>query len=197
VKHVKVVALLVAAGVVTLGCGQKPAAVEAAPPPSPIKPVASILDLMAGQVDPAADFLWESVATISTPQGMVEHQPRTDEEWLAVRMKALQLAEAANLLMTPGRRLAHEGQRLEDEGTQGNLTAEQAQVAIDAEHDTFIAYAAALRGTAEKTLAAIEKRDINAYLEVGGEIDEACEQCHLKFWYPGATPPPTALNLSR
>ena len=193
-KHLKLVSLLVATAVVCLGCQQK-AAVEAPPPAGPpIKPVASIIDLMASQVDPSADFLWESVATISTPQGMVEHQPRTDEEWLAVRMKALQLAEAANLLMMPGRRLAHEGQHLEDEGVQGNLTSEQAQVAIDSNRDTFLAYASALRDIAEKTVVAIDKRDVPGYFDLGAELDEACEQCHLKFWYPGAVPPPTAKN---
>jgi hypothetical protein len=195
VKHPKLVALLAATGVFVLGCEKKTETVAAtapAPLATPEKPIASILDLMAGQVDPAADFLWESVATISTPKGMVEHQPRTEEEWLAVRLKALQLAEAANLLMMPGRRLAHPGQHLDDEGAQGNLTGEQAQAAIDANRDTFLAYAVALRDTAERTLEAIDKKDVNQYLEIGGAIDEACEQCHLKFWYPGSVTPPTA-----
>jgi len=196
VKHLKVAALAVSAALAGLaGCQQKPASVEAPAAAGPaLKPIASIIDLMASQVDPSADFLWESVATISTPQGMVEHQPRTDEEWLAVRMKALQLAEAANLLMVPGRRLAHEGQHLEDEGVEGNLTAEQAQVAIDTNRDTFLAFASALRDTAEKTVDAIDKRDVQAYFDLGAVLDEVCEQCHTKFWYPGATPPPSAKN---
>jgi hypothetical protein len=195
VKHLKLVALVALTSAwVLAGCEKKTESVAVAPAPaaSPEKPVASILDLMAGQVDPSADFLWESVATVSTPKGMIEHQPRTDEEWLAVRMKALQLAEAANLLMMPGRRLAHPGQHLDDEGAQGNLTGEQAQVAIDSNRDTFLAYAVALRDTAERTIAAIDKKDVDAFLEVGGQIDEACEQCHLKFWYPGSVTPPTA-----
>ncbi len=192
VKHLKLVSLLVATATVAPGCQQQSAPVEspASTAAASIKPVASILDLMAGQIDPAADFLWESVATVSTAEGMVEHQPRTDEEWLAVRMRALQLAEAANLLMTPGRRVAHEGQRLEDEGVQGNLTAAQAQIELDANPDAFLAYAAALRSTSERIIEAIDKRDVQTYFDLGATLDEMCEQCHMKFWYPGATPPP-------
>ncbi|MET0292100.1 MAG: hypothetical protein ABW136_07005 [Steroidobacteraceae bacterium] len=191
-KRLRFAASLLVVATTLSACGAK--SPEAATTESPIHPVASILDLMLGQVDPAADFLWESVATISTLEGTEELRPRTDEEWLALRMRALQLAEAANLLMTPGRRVAHEGQHLDDEGTPGNLTPEQAQVALDANHDLFIAYAAALRGTAVRTIEAIDKRDIDLYLEVGGQIDEACEQCHAKFWYPGAAPPPMAMR---
>jgi hypothetical protein len=194
VNKLKLATLLLTVGATVAGCGARPPeATTTATPESFQKPVASVIDLMMGQIDPAADFIWESVATISTKDGLVEHQPRTDEEWLAVRLRALQLAEAANLLMTPGRRVAHEGQRLEDEGTDGNLTQEEAQAALDANHDTFIAYAAALRDTAVRAIEAIDTRNIDLYLEVGGQIDEACEQCHLKFWYPGATPPPTAM----
>jgi hypothetical protein len=193
VKHAKLAVLLLATAAAAAGCQPKAEVVTPAVQ-APQKPVASILDLMSGQIDPAADFIWESVASVSTAAGMVEHRPRTDEEWLEVRMRALQLAEAANLLMTPGRRVAHEGQRLDDEDAPGNLTAAQAQAAIDADHGTFVAFAAVLRETAERTIEAIDKRDVDAYLEVGGHIDEACEQCHYKFWYPGATPPPTAMR---
>lgn len=190
-KYLKLVALLAATGVLLLGCEKKTETVAAPPAPaSPEKPVASLLDLMLGQVDASADDLWESVATITTVKGVEEHRPRTDQEWLAVRMKALQLAEAANLLMMPGRRVAHPGQHLDDEGTPGNLSVDQAQVAIDANRDVFLGFAVALRNTAEQTLAAIDKRDVDAYLQAGGELDEVCEQCHLRFWYPGSVVPP-------
>ena len=33
-------------------------------------------------------------------------------------------------------------------------------------------------------LDAIDAKDPNRLLEVGGEIDEACEACHLVYWYP-------------
>ena len=40
------------------------------------------------------------------------------------------------------------------------------------------------RTAASASLAAIDKRDANALLEAGGDLDEACENCHKRFWYP-------------
>lgn len=176
-----------------LGCAPKPAAdaVPAAAAP-PLKPAASVIDLMAGQIDPAADFIWESVATISTTQGIEEKQPRTDAEWTEVRHKALMLVEASNLLLMEGRVVAHPGQKLSEAGGEGDFTPEQSQAAVNAERATYVAYAEAFRGAAELVLAAIEKRDAEAMLETGGPLDEACEQCHRKFWYPNSPLPPGA-----
>ena len=54
---------------------------------------------MDSMVDPSADFLWESVATIVTRKGTEERRPRTDDEWKAVRRAAITLMEATNLLI--------------------------------------------------------------------------------------------------
>ncbi|MBK7114519.1 MAG: hypothetical protein IPH71_00395 [Proteobacteria bacterium] len=177
-----------------VGCSPKPAAESTAPAVAAAqpKPVASVLDLMLGQIDPAADFLWESVATISTDKGIEERQPRTDAEWAEVRHKALAVIEGANLLMLEGRRVAHPGQQLSEAGGEGDFTPEQSQAAVDADRATYLAYSEAMRGVAELLLAAIEKRDIEAMLENGGVLDETCEQCHRKFWYPNSPLPPGA-----
>ena len=39
-----------------------------------------------------------------------------------------------------------------------------------------------------EALAAIDKKDADALSDAGETIDEACEQCHLKYWYPPNTP---------
>jgi hypothetical protein len=187
------IAALAISGLLASACAPKsepapPAA--AAAPAVQLKPVASVLDLMLSQVDANADALWESVATISTQKGIEERQPRTPEDWKRVRFQALALVESANLLMMEGRRVAHPGQQLDEPGGPGDFTPEQSQAAIDADHSTFLSYARALQDTAGLMLAAIEKKDPAAMLEAGGAIDEACEQCHVKFWYPNAPKPP-------
>lgn len=160
--------------------------------PAQLKPVASVIDLMAGQIDPAADFLWESVATVSTEKGVEERHPRTDAEWTQVRHKALAVIEGANLLLVAGRPVGHPGQKLSEPGGEGDFTPEQAQAAVDADRAAFVSYAEAMRGVAELMLAAIEKRDPAAMLEHGGVLDETCENCHRKFWYPNSPLPPGA-----
>lgn len=171
---------------------------EAAPPPPVLGGTlppgfaaqASILDLMADFVDPNADDLWEAVAVVSTRTGSEEHHPRTDAEWKLVRRKALVLIESANLLVTEGRVVAHPGQQLLEPGGAGDFTPAQAQAEIDKDRGAFVGFAQALQGSAVQLLGAIDKRDVDAYLEAGGALDEACEGCHKRFWYPNAPTPP-------
>ena len=34
----------------------------------------------------------------------------------------------------------------------------------------------------------IDKKDVNGLIEAGARMDEACENCHLKYWYPNDKP---------
>ena len=149
-----------------------------------LKPVAGIQDLMAYMIDPAADFLWDSVSTISNEKGVEEKRPKTDEEWNAVRREALMLTEAANLLLVEGRQVAKEGALLEDHGTPGNLTAEESQRAIAADRKSYVAFAEALRDAGAKMLSAADTKNAQELFDMGYPLDQVFEGCHLKFWYP-------------
>jgi hypothetical protein len=100
---------------------------------------------MASMIDPAADFLWESVSTTVTKGKVVEKQPRTNEEWAEVRRQAIILAEGANLLMMDGRHVVKEGANARRSRHAGNLTAAESEEAIGKNRDSFLAFAKALR----------------------------------------------------
>jgi hypothetical protein len=153
------------------------------------KPNAGVQDIMAYMIDPAADFLWASVSTTVTEQGVEEKQPRTDEEWNEVRRQAIILAEATNLLLIDGRRVTREGKQLEDHGTPGNLTADEAEKAIAADRATFVSFAHALHEVGEAMVSAADDRNPQGLVDAGETMDRVCEGCHLKFWYPGQTIP--------
>src|SRR5215218_10929119 len=89
------------------------ACTQAPPPPAapPFRVTATIKDLMDSEVDPSADFIWESVATVVSAAGIEERQPKTDEEWTKVRRSAITLLEATNLLMMEGRAVAKPGEK--------------------------------------------------------------------------------------
>jgi hypothetical protein len=161
------------------------AGLPAAPAPSPLKPIAGVQDVMAGMIDPAADFLWESVSTTVERNKTVEKQPRTDEEWAEVRRQAIILAEGANLIMMDGRHVVKEGARLEDHGTAGNLTAEESEKAIAANRGAYISFAQALRDVGAQMLAAADAKNPQGLIDAGDTMDQVCESCHLEFWYPG------------
>jgi len=176
--------------VMLCGC-EKPGAPQAATPAqaSPFIMTAGIKDIMAHMIDPAADALWASVSIEQTLQGEVKHEPKTDADWHAVRGHAIVLMESANLLMMEGRRVARAGHELEDSGTPGNLTAEEAEKAIAADRATYISFANALHAVGEEMLKAAETKNAEIILDRGGALDAACEGCHLKFWYPGQNIP--------
>ena len=50
---------------------------QPAPAGPPFRPTASIKDIMDSLVDPSADVLWESVATIVSAKGTEERRPKT------------------------------------------------------------------------------------------------------------------------
>jgi hypothetical protein len=158
-----------------------PAAKLAAPAPD-FRLTGTIKDLMDGVVDPSADYLWDSVATIVTKKGIDERRPRTDEDWKNVRRRAIALIEAPNLLMMEGRKVARPGEKSENPGIE--LGPEQIQEILDGDRATFIQRAHALQDAGLKALDAIDRKDVDGLSNAGEAIDEACEQCHLKYWYP-------------
>jgi hypothetical protein len=76
-------------------------------------------------------------------------------------------------------------QKIEDQGTPGNLSAEQSQNLIDANRNSFASFASGLRVVGEQMLKAIDAKNPEDLMEAGAALDEVCEGCHLKFWYPG------------
>ena len=171
------VALLAVIG----GCQRKPAE-PPAPQPPPFAPEATIKDLMLNVVDTSADTVWLSVTTVQSAAGIVETRPRNDEEWEKVKAGAVTLAEAANLLMIPGRRVARPGEKSETPGVE--LEPEEMDALIAKDRGSWNQRAAALHTAAMHALRAAEAHDADRIFEIGEEIEHACENCHKQYWYP-------------
>jgi hypothetical protein len=151
-------------------------------PEQTLRPTATIKDIMDSLVDPSADFLWESVATIVSAAGTEERAPKTDEDWINVRRNAVRLIEATNLLLMEGRHVAKPGEKSENPDVE--LGPEQIQVLIDQDRESWVKLAHGLHDAAVPALKAIEARNTQGLLDAGEGIDAACEACHLKYWYP-------------
>jgi hypothetical protein len=151
-----------------------------------LQPIASLQELMQSEVDSSADGVWNAVETVTTRSGTEERQPRTSEEWTAVRNAAITLVEATNLLVMEGRRV---GVREFPAEANGALDSVHIQALIAAKRPTFNGFAAALRSAGLSAIAAIDARDPVALVKAGGEIDAVCEACHLTFWYPNQVIP--------
>src|SRR5687767_14967423 len=142
----------------------------------------TIKDLMLNVIDTNADVVWLSVTTVASAEGLVETRPTTDEEWAKVHAGAITLAEAANLLMIPGRRVARPGEKSETPGVE--LEPEEMDVLIAKDRAGWNKRVLALHEAAEASLRAIDAHDADKVFELGEQIENACEGCHSQYWYP-------------
>jgi hypothetical protein len=109
---------------------------------------------MDSTVHPSAEVIFESVGTIISASGTEEIAPKNDGEWANVRRGAVTLAEAGNLLMI--------GERPKD-------------------HDRWFKNARALTDAAVSAVKAVDARNAEALFAAGGQVYEACQQCHDQY----------------
>jgi len=178
-----VVATLLLAGAIPIG-GCKPQA-TATQASTGIEPIVSVKELMENIIDPQADFVFDAVAVDIGTQGAVETKPTTDEDWIKVQRGAVILAEATNLLKMP-RRIAPSGDTNNSSGANApELSPEQIQAKVDADRTLWNSHADRLRDEALKVLEIVKRKDADQLFKAGSDIDQACESCHLDYWYPG------------
>lgn len=154
------------------------------PPPAQadFRPAVTIREYMEHVVEPSADNLWNAVSSISDAKGTRDIAPQTDEEWGAVQNSAVALVEAMNVVLIPGRRVANPGEQADDPKVE--LHPDEIQKLIDSDRKSFEMYAHGLQDAAAVALKAVQAKNANALLDAGEGIDKACENCHLKYWYP-------------
>ena len=147
------------------------------------KPLATLQEIMLSVIDPNVDPIWNSISTVVSAEGTVEEKPETDEEWATLRHHAISLREVSNLLVIPGRDVAHS--HANTSSHESELQAEAIQALIAAQWPEFIQRAHALQDAANLAVEAIDAKNVERLEEVGGIIEHACEACHSQFWYPG------------
>ena len=185
--------LLTAAGVLFLGAlasqctPSKPAPPATTAPPllGDLKPVVSVKELMENEVDPLADNIFDAIGTDVTAKGSLEKAPKTAGDWAKVRTGAVVLAEAANLLKIP-RPFAPSGDLNNSSGPNApELSPDAIRAKVEADKALWNSHVEDLRAVAIEVLDIVKRKDTAALLAAGGKLDEACESCHLEYWYPG------------
>ena len=151
---------------------------------------ATVKDIMDALVDPGSDYIWDSVETVVSAKGTEEKAPHTDEDWKQVRNHAIMLLEATNLLQIPGRHVAKAGEKAEDPKVE--LSPEQIEDSINKDRASWINYTHGLHDATMEAFKAIEAKNAEGLLNAGDGIDNACEKCHLQYWYPNERRPQEA-----
>jgi len=160
-------------------------------PETVFRTTATVKDIMNSMVDPNADVVWDSVATIITAQGTEDRAPRSDEDWIKVRHSTITLLEATNLLLIPGRHIAKPGEKAEDPKVE--LPPEQIEMLVSKDRASWTRFAHDLHDATMVALKAVDSKNAEALMDAGDGIDKACENCHLQYWYPNDKKP-TALS---
>jgi hypothetical protein len=180
--------LLLCAGLTLCCSSSKPAA----PPPAPaqalwgdMKPVVSVKELMRDMIDPIADNIFDAIAIVDTAHGTERRVPKTDEDWAKIRIGAVTLAEGAYLLKVP-RPFAPAG----DDKTLSPVEGEElspAQIKAKLEKDPVLwnAKIEALRNVGLEVMEIVRTRKVDELWDASDNLDAACENCHVAFWYPG------------
>ena len=130
------------------------AASGAAGPNVQISPEASVKQIMGGIVGPAANVVFNSVATFVDAKGIDERFPRTDQEWEVVGNSAAALVESGNLLMMGGRAI--------DQGD-------------------WLTMSRAMMAAGRDILKAVEAKDKDMVLDYGDAVNISCDNCHAKY----------------
>lgn len=164
---------------------------EAKSDASTARPAASLQEIMLAVIDPNVDALWNSISTTVTAEGVTEVRPETDEDWQTLHHHAILLQEVYNLLIIPGRKVAHVNSSTSSHDSE--LHADRIEDLIRLHWTDYVARAAALHDATQLAINAIEKRDVDGLEEAGSIIEAACEACHSQFWYPGDAPPKAIL----
>ena len=137
-----------AAALVAAACGPStPPAAEG----GLFKPVATIDQVMDAIVIPSSQALFDSVVYVN---GELTESPETDDDWFQLRMQALAVAEAGNLLLMPP--------RVKDSGD-------------------WVKFSQALTDAAVRVDQAADAKSVDLMLKTGGELYTACTNCHEKY----------------
>ena len=178
---VAVAAAGIVAGVI-IGQQVRPAAQSSVRQPA-FAYTGTIRDVMHMIVEPTSTALFDSVVIDITKDGIKETKPETDDQWDTLEHNAITLAEAANLIKMVGRPIARPDE-LNDDPNGPELAPAQIAAHIDSSRDEWVKHAETLQAAAAEALTAIRAKDADGMSKVGETLDNACESCHLAYWYP-------------
>jgi len=148
-------------------------------------PVVSVKEFMRDLLDPAADNIFDAVKIVTTKSGTVEKLPKTDEDWERLRIGAVTIAEGVYLLKVP-RPFAPPGDQNNSTGPDATeLSPAQIKAKLDADPVLWNAKIEALRNVGLEVLEIVKKKNTAELWEASYNLDQACESCHIQYWYPG------------
>jgi hypothetical protein len=150
-----------------------------------MKPVVSVKELMEYMIDPASDYVFDSVKTIVQPNGkVVEIVPKTDDDWKKLQVGAVTMLEGIYLLKVQ-RPFAPAGDVNNSVGPDANeLSPTEIAAKVQKDPVEWNARIEALRNVGLQVLEIVKRKNTQELCDASENLDEACEACHRSYWYP-------------
>jgi cytochrome c556 len=149
-------------------------------------PAPNLHELMKNVVALQTQVIWDVGNNAQDDNGNPDATKLKAADWAKVATAAGKVKDAAQKLATaPKVMAAAPGQKIDGEGgTPGAFGAKEVQKAIDANPAVFKGFATQLVGSMDELLAAAKAKDAKKLFDVSGRLDQECEGCHMKYWYP-------------
>jgi cytochrome c556 len=141
--------------------------------------------LMKTVVAPQTQVIWDVGNAAADDSGNPSAAKMKPEDWTKIAAAAGKVKRATQALTQATHVIAAApGQKIQDQENPGASNAMQVQTAIDAAPTVFKAFAQQLTLSMDEVLTSTQKKDVAKLGDVSGRLDELCEQCHQRFWYP-------------
>jgi len=142
-------------------------------------------DLMKNVVAQQTQVIWDVGNRAQDEQGNPDAAKLSADDWSKLIDAAGKVREVAQTLAHSEHILAAApGVKIDGEGNPDARGAKQVQAALDANPKEFQALSQALATSMDQVAAAAKARDAAQLFDVSGALDQVCENCHVKFWYP-------------
>jgi len=182
----KTIALAVGLSVLLSACQNKPedAAGQAG------KPAGTLQKAMKTVIAPQAQILWDISNKGMNDEGGPDGSRLKEEDWAKIAAAGAMLEAKANeLAETKAIVVAHPGEKLQDEENPGASNASQVQGFIDKDSQGFSDMARALAQSGADFADAGKQKDAVKLSNASNALDQVCESCHLRYWYPQQAAP--------
>ena len=178
----RTIAIALGVGLVTLcGCQQKDAQETGQSGPDPVILHQAMKDIVA----PQAQVLWDITNNAMNNNGDIDPALLKPADWARIADAGAQLKAKAHALAAATQiTVAAPGEKIQDQESPGGSSAADVKRFIDADRQGFSDMAGTLASSADEFVAAARARDTARLAVPVQGLDEVCEACHVKYWYP-------------
>jgi hypothetical protein len=158
---------------------------------TPSAPSPNLHELMKKIVAIQAQVIWDVGNQAQDDEGNPDASRLKAADWTRIVTAGTQVRQVAQTLAKSDHVMASApGQKIDGEGAAPEApTAKQVQGYLDANPQAFRAFAQTLSGSMDQIVAAAQAKNVTKLAEASGNLDQICEDCHVKFWYPNQQVP--------